>query len=92
MTRATRGFKGDVEGQEAIEQRRLAIEVSLLKAIVGDIVRSVLEKPKPLQGSKNPRLHRIRTRVPLTFQNTYDRDRAQTREALTRLPVVGGDR
>ena len=52
----------------------------------------MFEKPEPLKRSKDPRLHRMGSRIPCLVQHTIDGDRAQTRQAFARLPVVSGDR
>jgi hypothetical protein len=58
------GFKLDVEREEAVEQSRLAIEMPFLKAALGDVILSVLEKPEPPLRAQYCRLHRIARRVP----------------------------
>src|SRR5258707_1292720 len=55
-------------------------------------VFTVFEEPKPLKRAQDPRLHRIGKRVQWLAQHTIDGNRAQTRQALTRLPVVRGNR
>ena len=49
---AASSVKFDVEGLEAIEQRRLAIEMPFLKAAFSDVILSVLEKSEHHNGRR----------------------------------------
>src|SRR5271166_5263750 len=57
-----------------------------------DCICLMFEQPKPLEGPKDLSLHCKGSGVPWLVQQSIDGDRAQTRQALTRLPVVCGDR
>jgi hypothetical protein len=54
----------DVEGEEAIEQGRLAIGMPLGKAGVRRLLYSVLEKREPERRPQDARFHRERSGVP----------------------------
>jgi hypothetical protein len=60
----TGGLKFDVEREEAIEQRGLAVEVPLLEALLGGIVLPVIEESEPPKRTKHGRLHRMAACVP----------------------------
>jgi hypothetical protein len=62
------------------------------RAIRVVFILPVFEEPKPQKRAKDLCLHRKGSRVPCLVQHTVDRDCAHTRQTLTRLPVVRGDR
>src|SRR5271165_3828180 len=92
VSRSACSIKPDVEGQEAVEQGDLAIEVPSFKAVWIDFVNPMFEESKPAKGAEDLSLHRVGTRVPSRVQHAIDGDCAQTGKPLTRLPVVRGNR
>jgi len=63
MLAAGDSFERDVEGDQTIEQRGLAIEMTLAKATAFDLFPSVFEQTEPEQRSENPGLHRFHVGV-----------------------------
>src|SRR4051794_20823111 len=72
----------DIEREQSIKQRRLAIIMPGLEAAVADLFAAVLEQTKPQQTPQHSGLHGVGRPVPCPRQNGRLRDGTQPRQLL----------
>lgn len=90
--RPGRPINRNIEGEQAIEQFGLAIEMPLRETRTRHLFCSVLEKPKPKQRPQDARLHGEVRRVPAHCQHVRLRDCAKARKFFAGVPVAGRNR
>src|SRR5262249_10501239 len=81
-----------VEGQQSIEQGRLAVKMMLAEPIDWHLFATVFEESEPEQGPEDPGLHRVGRLVPRSRKHRRFRDGAKPRQFLAGLPVISANR
>jgi hypothetical protein len=85
-------FSVDIEGEEAIEQGRLATETPLGKERAKRLLRAMFEEAKPKQRPQHTCFHRVRSGIPGRLQDIRYRNGTEPGEFLRCLPVLRGYR
>ena len=86
-----RSLQPHVEGEEAIEERRFPIEMTLSQTHSRNLFRPVFQKAEPKQWSQDAGFHQHRAGVPSRFKDADHRYGAEASQFPRRLPIRGGN-